>query len=142
MINNYFPLIRYEVNDVLNQSGKNNLEKKSITIESIDGRIEDYVYLPDGTKIGRLDVVFKGLNNVSMAQIIQKDKFTVDIRLVPLPTYSKNDELLLIKNLKSKLGNAINLNIVLVNKDQIEYSKSGKYKLVISKINRIYSISS
>ena len=77
-----------------------------------------------------------------MVQIIQKDKFTVDIRLVPLPTYSKNDELLLIKNLKSKLGNAINLNIVLVNKDQIEYSKSGKYKLVISKINRIYSISS
>ena len=70
-----------------------------------------------------------------MAQIIQKDKLTVDIRLVPLSTYSNNDELLLVKNLKSKLGNAINLNIVLVNKDQIEYSKSGKYKLVISKIN-------
>jgi len=142
LINNYFPLIRYEVNDVIDCTGKYDFNKKSIIIGGIDGRVEDYVLLPDGTRIGRLDVVFKGLNNVSMAQIIQKDKFTVDIRLVPLPTYSKNDELLLIKNLKSKLGNAINLNIVLVNKDQIEYSKSGKYKLVISKINRIYSISS
>ena len=142
LINNYFPLIRYEVNDVIDCTGKYDFNKKSIIIGGIDGRVEDYVLLPDGTRIGRLDVVFKGLNNVSMAQIIQKDKFTVDIRLVPLPTYSKNDELLLIKNLKSKLGNAINLNIVLVNKDQIEYYKSGKYKLVISKINRIYSISS
>lgn len=135
LINNYFPLIRYEVNDVIDSTGKYDFKKKSIIIGGIDGRIEDYVLLPDGTRIGRLDVVFKGVNNISMAQIIQKDKLTVDIRLVPLPTYSKNDELLLIKNLKSKLGNAINLNIILVNKDQIEYSKSGKYKLVISKIN-------
>lgn len=69
-----------------------------------------------------------------MSQIIQKDKFSLDIRLVPLPNYSKKDELLLIKNLNSKLGNDVILNIVLVGKSQIEYSKSGKYKLVISKL--------
>lgn len=70
-----------------------------------------------------------------MKGYIQKEKLTIDIRLVPLSTYSNNDELLLVKNSKSKLGNAINLNIVSVNKDQIEYSISGKHKVLISKIN-------
>ena len=134
LINNYFPLIRYEVSDVIENTGKYDFEKKSIIIESINGRVEDYVLLPDGTRVGRLDVVFKGVNNIKMSQIIQKDKFSLDIRLVPLPNYSKKDELLLIKNLNSKLGNDVILNIVLVGKSQIEYSKSGKYKLVISKL--------
>lgn len=134
LINNYFPLIRYEVNDVIDSTGKYDFKKKSIIIGGIDGRIEDYVLLPDGTRIGRLDVVFKGVNNISMAQIIQKDKLTVDIRLVPLPTYSKNDELLLIKNLISRLGVKIKINISLIEKDQIEYSSSGKFKLVLSKL--------
>jgi phenylacetate-CoA ligase len=135
LINNYFPLIRYEVNDVLNQSGKNNLEKKSITIESIDGRIEDYVYLPDGTKIGRLDVVFKALNNISMAQIIQKNISSIDVKIVPLDQLTKNDIQTLRQNLIFKLGRDIQINIKKITKEEIEYSFSGKFKLVISKID-------
>lgn len=134
LINNYFPLIRYEVNDVLDNTGKYDFERRSTIINKIYGRVEDYILLPDGAKIGRLDVVFKGVKNINFAQIVQRDLFSIDIKIVPLSNYCKDDELLLSKNLISRLGAKIKINISLIEKDQIEYSSSGKFKLVLSKL--------
>ncbi|MDA8874197.1 hypothetical protein N9H78_00820 [Winogradskyella sp.] len=134
LINNYFPLIRYEVNDVLKQKGGFSAKNKSIIIESIDGRVEDYVFLPDGTKIGRLDVVFKGINNIKMAQIIQNNISEIDVRIVPLECFTNKDLVALKQNIIFKLGNDIQINIKKIEKEEIEYSSSGKFKLVISKI--------
>lgn len=136
LINNYFPLIRYEVNDVLDNTGKYDFEKKSTIINGIYGRIEDYILLPDGTKIGRLDVVFKGINNISMAQIIQKEVSSIQIKVVPFSNYSDNDEKKLRKNLTNKLGEKLEIKISVVQEDEIEYTKSKKYKLVLSKLNK------
>ena len=136
LINNYFPLIRYEVNDVLDNTGKYDFEKKSTIINGIYGRIEDYILLPDGTKIGRLDVVFKGINNISMAQIIQKEVSSIQIKVVPFSNYSDNDEKKLRKNLTNKLGEKLDIKISVVQEDEIEYTKSKKYKLVLSKLNK------
>jgi phenylacetate-CoA ligase len=136
LINNYFPLIRYEVNDVLDNTGKYDFEKKSTIINGIYGRIEDYILLPDGTKIGRLDVVFKGINNISMAQIIQKEVCSIQIKVVPFSNYSDNDEKKLRKNLTNKLGEKLEIKISVVQEDEIEYTKSKKYKLVLSKLNK------
>ena len=136
LINNYFPLIRYEVNDVLDNTGKYDFERKSTIINGIYGRIEDYILLPDGTKIGRLDVVFKGINNISMAQIIQKEVSSIQIKIVPFSNYSENDEKKLRKNLTNKLGEKIEIKILVVQEDEIEYTKSKKYKLVLSKLDK------
>lgn len=134
LINNYFPLIRYEVNDVLDNTGKYDFERRSTIINKIYGRVEDYILLPDGAKIGRLDIVFKGVKNINFAQIVQRDLFSIDIKIVPLFNYCKDDELLLRKNLISRLGAKIKINISLIEKDQIEFSSSGKFKLVLSKL--------
>lgn len=136
LINNYFPLIRYEVNDVLDNTGKYDFERKSTIINGIYGRIEDYILLPDGTKIGRLDVVFKGINNISMAQIIQKEVSSIQIKIVPFSNYSENDEKKLRKNLTNKLGEKLEIKILVVQEDEIEYTKSKKYKLVLSKLDK------
>ena len=40
----------------------------------IDGRSEDYLLLNDGSKVGRLDQIFKDLVDIVEAQFIQKKK--------------------------------------------------------------------
>lgn len=50
------PLIRYCTNDVVKLGDRTGARRE---IASIDGRLEDYVSLPDGTRIGKLDQVFK-----------------------------------------------------------------------------------
>ena len=119
LTNNYFPLIRYEVNDVIGNTSNYDFGKKSIIIESIDGRIEDFVLLPDGSKIGRLDVVFKEVNNIKMAQIIQREIYSLDVKIVINEKFTiKKDQLLLRNNFISKLGEEIKLNFLYVNEEE------------------------
>ncbi len=134
LINDYFPLIRYEVNDKISTKYHYDEHKKSLIIDKIEGRVEDCVLLSDGSVIGRLDVVFKGVENIKMAQIIQNEMSCIDIKIVPLKEYSKKDQNQLQSNLIQKLGNEIRYNILLIKEDEIEKTKSGKYKLVISNI--------
>jgi phenylacetate-CoA ligase len=134
LINDYFPLIRYEVNDKIIASEDFNIEKKSFVVNSIEGRVEDYVVLLDGSKIGRLDVVFKGVKNIKFAQIIQEEKFSVIVKIVKGTNFSTRDEAKLINNLVMKLGQDFKVHIQYINKEDLEITSSGKFKLVISKL--------
>ncbi|MDB9928207.1 hypothetical protein OAD34_06515, partial [Flavobacteriaceae bacterium] len=66
-LNLAFPLIRYDTNDIMTYDPVTNI------IESINGRNEDYVTLPNGVKLGRLDHLFKDAYYIAEAQIYQKD---------------------------------------------------------------------
>ncbi|SFN46564.1 phenylacetate-CoA ligase [Bizionia echini] len=134
LINTYFPLINYEVNDDIETQNKYSIQKKSIIIDSIGGRQEDIIILKDGSRIGRLDVVFKGVKNIKMAQIVQKNNYSIEVNIVKDNSYTDKDEQELLNNLKQKLGLDTQLNINSISKDDLIYSKSGKFSLVISKI--------
>jgi len=71
-----FPLIRYQVNDVvvLDEHG---------VVKEIEGRNEDVIVCNDGTKIGRIDHIFKGVRGVKYAQVVQRISGHVDINVVP-----------------------------------------------------------
>ncbi len=59
------PLVRYEVGDVAEVSNETcPCGRPGRIVKSIDGRNEDYVTLKNGTKIGRMDHVFKDLINI------------------------------------------------------------------------------
>ena len=66
--NTAFPLIRYDTNDIATIQRQ---PDGSTKILSIDGRKEDYIELVDGSRIGRLDHIFKDLIYVKEAQILQ-----------------------------------------------------------------------
>ena len=70
-----FPLIRYDTNDLVKLDISGN-------IISIEGRNEDFITLPNGTKLGRLDHIFKKANYVSEAQIYQPSLNKIIIRIV------------------------------------------------------------
>lgn len=66
--NKAMPLLRYEVGDVVDFCETEDGRK----IMSIDGRKDDYIVLKNGSKIGRLAHILKGISNISESQIIQK----------------------------------------------------------------------
>jgi phenylacetate-CoA ligase len=120
-----FPLIRYNTGDIV--------EISNGEIVSIDGRKEDYILLPDGTKLGRLDHIFKGLVNISESQIYQPTKQLIIFRVVKGELYDKtNEEAKLFSEIGSRFNEVIDWEVQYVNK--INKTKSGKLRFVISDI--------
>lgn len=125
------PLIRYSMKDYVtlppSQSGDG-----SRIVEKIDGRNEDYIFLKDGTKIGKLDHVFKDTINFAQVQIYQKKNYDVEVYIVRSSLDCKQDEEISRKQFERSIGN--NLKIEYKYVDEIGKTKSGKTKFVVSEI--------
>lgn len=127
--NPVFPLVRYDTGDIAV------IERKTdgkIKIKSIDGRQEDFIKLPNGVKLGRLDHIFKELTKVREAQIVQDAIDLLRIRVVKGNGYDEMEENKLWQELRSRIGEE--MAIVIDYTDKIERTKSGKLRFVISKL--------
>lgn len=129
------PLIRYDIGDIAILSKEKSCEcgRSGILIDRIMGRIEDYVVTPDGRYVGRLDHLFKDSVNVRLAQIVQKDRKSILIRVVREPNYSIEDEKVILKEARVRLGSEIAINFEYV--EDIPKTKGGKLRFVISMLN-------
>lgn len=103
-------------------------------IENILGRTDDMVVTRDGRRVGRLDPVFKGLQSIKEAQIIQEDYDEIVVKIVPGKDYKEKDGDVVVNELKKRLGSQANVSIHIV--DEIPRSSAGKFRAVISKVNR------
>lgn len=128
LINESFPLIRYQLTDRLEftKPGQTYLANK------IDGRSDDYLLLPDDSKIGRLDIAFKGIAELDYAQFEQCSKEEVDLRIVTTPNFSQKEEHTLISNVRALVGHEITINLLKVTEGEIKKTAAGKFKLVIN----------
>ncbi len=127
-LSNYaMPLLRYRTGDIARVEYTPN----GRLIKVIDGRNEDYLVLSNGTKIGRLDHIFKDIVNVKEAQIVQKQKEEVILRVVKNKNYTKVDEDMIHKEASQRLK-GVNLTIEYV--ENIPRSSSGKLRFVISEL--------
>lgn len=127
-LTNYaMPLLRYRTNDLCNVTNTSN----GRLVSSIDGRLEDYVVLSDGTKIGRLDHVFKDLTHIREAQILQKSVNNIVVKVVKGTDYDEIDENRLKAELELRLK-GVQIEVVYV--DSIERTSSGKLRFVVSEI--------
>lgn len=134
-INAAFPLIRYDVGDMVkissNQASK--CGKNGLLIDYIWGRIENYVYTPEGYMVGRLDHLFKDALNVKEAQIEQRNKNEVIIRITPGDDYTKDDEIAILKEARKRLGSTIKILFEYV--EDIPRTSGGKFRFVISSLD-------
>jgi len=101
-------------------------------VSSIDGRKEDYIYLKDGTPVGRTDHIFKDMVDLVEAQIFQQALGEIVLRIVPGPNYTSSSERQLIESAKQRLGDGCIVNIEVVT--EIVRTKTGKFRQVISAI--------
>ncbi len=128
--NNAFPLIRYDTGDYV-RIKKYGVDK--LRIQNIDGRNEDYITLPNGIKLGRLDHIFKNATYVKEAQIYQPSIDKIILKIVPGVLYNKKiHESKILKECRERLGSDISINFEYQN--QISRTKSGKFKFVISDV--------
>lgn len=127
------PLIRYRTRDLAMPSTKPcSCGRPYPTVERIIGRIEDIIVTPDGRHVGRLDAAFKLSKGIRLSQIIQQQRESITVKIVKTTEYREQDEQILLKELRSRLGQAIKIDLDYV--DKIEIGKNGKIKFVISKI--------
>lgn len=135
-LNPAFPLFRYDTGDIVTyRDAICPCGRPGRVIESIDGRKEDYLLLPNGVRLGRLDHIFKDMVNVSEAQFIQYDTESVIIRIVRSADYSDSDEVRLYNEIRQRIGAGINVKIDY--RDSIQRGPNGKLRLVISHLPRV-----
>jgi len=145
------PLLRYDVQDLATLEPKRGrdsfagnrpsgcfAQKSPVpflalrTVAAIDGRREDYVVLPGGARVGRMDHIFKDLTNIREAQIHQRHAERITIRVVRGGAYTEADEQRLLEETRSRLGREIGIEIEYV--DRLPRSSTGKLRLVVSEL--------
>ncbi len=133
--NNAMPLIRYRTGDFVRPApqGERCVCARALPlIESVAGRADDVLKLPDGRVIGRLDHIFKDVGGIIEAQIRQDRSDQVTILVVPAATFSKREEEIVLRNARERLGEAVSLEIRLV--DTIQRTANGKLRGVVCNI--------
>jgi phenylacetate-CoA ligase len=134
--NRAFPLIRYDVGDIAQVSGQTcDCGRPGQIIDAIDGRREDYVVLPNGALVGRLDHIFKDQIRVREAQIYQPDLGRVVLRLAGAHDFTLRDEQALVSAARTWLGNALRIEIEHL--DALPRTPAGKLRFVVSDLTRL-----
>lgn len=131
--NPLMPLLRYETGDLATLGERCSCGRPGRVVRAIDGRVESYVVLRDGSRVGRMDHVFKDLVNVREAQIVQTRPGEIVIRVVAGARYGRDDERLLLGELRKRLGDRAD--VALRYEDRIERAPGGKLRLVVSALD-------
>jgi len=136
--NDATPFLRYRVGDVGTRSKHPcSCGRPGDVFLDVDGRIEDYVVTPDGRRIGRLDHIFKGQSHIAEAQILQNRKEAIEVLVVPRIRYSKASERRLMRSIRERLGEEIEVEITTVN--EITREPNGKFRAVKSSVGKLPS---
>ena len=130
-----FPLIRYQVDDVVVPG----TTKTTHRIDTIMGRHDDVLVLPDGTRIGRIGAVFLDIKGLELAQIHQREAEHFLLRLVVNKDFTRRSLEKIRSGLRQKAGHQLNYDVVYTQEEDIVRSPAGKYKLVMNSLsdNRI-----
>ena len=139
--NTAMPLIRYKIGDMgILSDRKCGCGRHFPVIERIDGRDDDVLITPEGRYIGRLDPIFKGVENtIKESQIIQEKIDLIRILIVRGDGYQERHGEFIVKELEKRVGTALAHKIEYV--DSIPRTKNGKYRAVICEVNKRQSLS-
>ncbi|WP_417458932.1 hypothetical protein [Kordiimonas sp.] len=130
--NEAFPLVRYESTDelLINHYSACSCGRKGRLISEVLGREDDYVLLPDGRKIGRLDHIFKSITIIQGAQLHQKQDYGIEIRVNCVPNIFEQAEKQILAEIFEKLGTDLNIKVVRV--ERLPVTENGKFRAITS----------
>jgi phenylacetate-CoA ligase len=127
------PLLRYEVGDLATICHEPcPCGRWGRIVGSIDGRLEDYIILANGVRIGRMDHVFKDMVNIREAQLRQARPGEVLVRVVRGAQYTGADEAALLYEMRKRVGETARIEVEYL--PRIERSQSGKLRFVVSEL--------
>jgi len=124
------PFIRYDTGDLASvHSSPCGCGLAGRVLERIDGRQEDLIELNDGTRVGRVDHLFKDAVRVAEAQIRQTHAGKCVIVVVPREGFGPKDEAEILGECQRRFGDRLEVNIQLV--ESIARTARGKLRLVV-----------
>jgi phenylacetate-CoA ligase len=128
LTNRVMPLLRYEVGDTAEPT-----DRSSPTVvhqlARVNGRVDDYIELTDGLRVGRLDHVFKGVDELEEAQIVQDAADHCTIYIVVDNAHSEAAKARIKENFEKRVGHGLSVSIEQVS--NIPRGKNGKFKNVV-----------
>lgn len=131
----YQPLIRFRLGDLAAWDPESCPCGRSMpVIKEVVGRLEDVVVGPDGRQLVRFHGIFTNQPHVVEGQIVQEAMNRIRVRIVPTVGYTEADSLDVADRIKQRMGNEVNVVVELV--DSIERTHSGKFKAIISLIQK------
>lgn len=135
LINDAFPMIRYRSNDIMEIEEATD-ENPQIVVKRVNGRKEDYLHCKDGSRIMRLDFIFKDVKHVKMSQLVQDKEGVLSVRVVPEKDFTDDDRNRIEQNIIARIGAGnIDFRIELITENEIQLTPRGKYKFIINLMN-------
>ncbi|RJP41178.1 MAG: phenylacetate--CoA ligase family protein [Desulfobacteraceae bacterium] len=133
-INDAMPLIRYKVGDMgILSDEKCPCGRNFPVIKKMVGRNDDVLITPQGKYIGRLDPIFKGMENTIVeTQIVQEKVDLIKINIVRGSGYKDFHGQYIINELKKRMGEGVEF--VVQYMDEIPKTKAGKFRAVVCNI--------
>lgn len=135
LLNVDMPLVRYWVGDHVTLSPKHiacTCNRNLPVLDSVEGRVDDLLYTPEGRLVGRLDPVFKARLPVREAQIIQEALDRILVRYVPAPEFTPEAGQSIIERLQARMGS---VEVILEQMEEIPRGPNGKFRAVICKLS-------
>jgi phenylacetate-CoA ligase len=130
------PMIRYRTGDRIRLGkGQCGCGRPFPLVDHIEGRVEDYVVTPEGYLIGRLDHLFKGVDGVREAQIVQRETSALLLRIVREKSYNGRSEEHIRAEARKRLGPAMRLQFEYP--ALIERGAGGKFRFVVNECSRL-----
>lgn len=136
-VNSAMPLIRYVIGDSAMLSEERcECGSNFPVVKELLGRTDDLIILSDGRRIGRMDPLFKGLEGVAEAQIIQTALDHIEVNVVYAAGCTDRASVGLM--LTQAIGTRLNANIRIDVREVpfIKKGANGKFKSVISLVER------
>jgi len=136
--NNYaFPMIRYRTGDWAKVSGKRcDCGRAHPLVKEVVGRSGDFILTPSGKLISPtvLEFAIRYIEHFQDVQVCQIDRNLIEIQVVPDEYYSESEGSQFAKGVRSRIGEAVSVKVVLV--DKIERPQNQKRRFVKSDISR------
>lgn len=129
--NRCMPLLRYSIGDTaqISLDARQNAPLKIDFFSRVAGRTDDYIISHDGRRIGRIDHIFKGLQDIKEAQVIQRKECCI-IKVVPKE--NANRDLItksILEKFHSRTGGHLKVSVHFEN--EIARGPNGKFKAVL-----------
>ncbi len=138
LANDATPFIRYRIGDVGTRlKGSCPCGRPGDVFLDVDGRVEDFIVTSSGRKIGRMDHIFKSMDQVEEAQILQTTLEEIEVVFIPGAGFDSTTESKLRREIRSRLGDEMGVRLNPVN--EIAREPNGKFRAVKSTIGKLSS---
>lgn len=128
------PMIRYRIGDVARFPAGSRPGHPSLVLEEVIGRQTDRIWSPNGRWVHGIGVphLMKDFQ-LKEFQLVQQADYSVELRIVPRPSFSDADRSTIVGILRANLGETLPIRVEVVEKID---RPAGKWRPVVSHVHR------